>query len=563
MKVGIEGKKDLIKAREEWEHDQVQEALRHQRGRKAKFQTDSGVEVKSLYTPLDLGETGVDYIRDIGFPGRYPFTRGTNPLGYRDNLWIMYHYSGYGDAEETNKRYRFLIERGETGLSVALDLPTQIGLNSDHPLAAGEVGKVGVTIDSVQDIETIFQGIPVNSLRQIATTANAIGPIWLAMMIVLAEKQGVSPENFSVRIQNDILKEYFARGTYIFPPKPALSLAADVIVYCSEHHPDWFPLSICGYHIREAGANAAQEIAFTIANAIAYIDCAISKGADPERFIRRIPVFFSSSMDFIEEIAKFRAMRRLWARTFNKRYNIKDPNLLSFNLIAFTAGSTLTAQQPLNNVVRVAIQALAGVLGGCQNLHTCSMDEAYCTPTEQAVKVALRTQQIIAHETGVTRTVDPLGGSYFLEHLTAKLEEVAEGYLQAIEQIGGAIRAIESGYFQREISKSSHEFQRQIEEKERIVVGVNEYIDDEELPIEILKIDPALERKQIEKLRKLKAERNNVEVKQTLKELKRVAEDNENVVPACIKAVRAYSTVGEICDVLREVHGEYTASIYF
>jgi len=555
--------KDLRRAREDWPDSSVQEASKFQEERQERFQTDSGTEVKSLYTPVDLLEIGFDYERNLGSPGQYPFTRGKDPLGYRQNLWIMYQYAGYGDAEETNKRFRFLLDQGETGISVAIDLPTQIGYDSDHPLAAGEVGKVGVPIDSLQDVEILFRGIPLNRPRQISATFNAIGPIWLAMMVALAEKRGAVPESFVVRLQNDILKEYFARGTYIFPPKPALSMATDVIVYCAEHYPNWFPLSVCGYHIREAGASAAQEIAFTLANATAYIDDAIRKGADPVRFISRIPVFFSVSMDFFEEIAKFRAMRRLWARTFSKRYAIRDPNLLSFNLVAFTGGNTLTAQQPLNNVVRVAIEALAGVLGGCQNLHTCSMDEAYCTPTEQAVKVALRTQQIIAHETGVSRTVDPLGGSYFIEYLTTELEERAEGYLREIEEVGGAVQAIENGYFQREISKSAYELKRQIEEGERIVVGINQYVDKEELPIEILKAAPVLERKQVERLRKLKVDRNNLRVKEALKELRQAVESKENIVPACIKAVRAYTTVGEICDVLRETHGEYSASNYF
>lgn len=554
--------KKLRKIAGEWGHGLAQEALRRQRERQEIFQTDSGIEIKSLYTPVDLVEIGFDYTRDVGVPGGFPFTRGKSPLGYRENLWIMYHYAGYGDVEETNKRFRFLLDRGEAGLSVAIDLPTQIGYDSDHALATGEVGKVGVPIDSLRDVEILFKDISLNRPRQIATTCNAIGPIWLAMMIILGEKQRIPPDNFEVRIQNDILKEYFARGTYIFPIRPALSIATDVIVYCAEHHPNWLPLSVCGYHIRDAGANAAQEIAFTIADAIAYIDDAIRKGADPERFISRIPVFFSCGMDFLEEIAKFRALRRLWARTFAKRYSIRDPNLLNFNLVAFTAGSVLTAQQPLNNIVRVTIQALASVLGGCQNLHTCSMDEAYCTPTEQAVKVALRTQQVIAHETGVTKTVDPLGGSYFVEYLSTKLEEAADKYLRDIEEIGGAIQAIENGYFQREISKSAYEIKRQIEEKERIIVGANQYVDEEELPIEILRVDPALEKKQIERLRKLKAERNNLQVKEALKELRQVAENGENVVPACIMAVRAYATVGEMCDVLREVYGEYTAPTF-
>jgi len=554
-------KKNLRTLTEEWEHGPLQEALRRQKQQMC--YTNSGIEVKGLYTPLDLEEIGFDYAHDVGFPGTHPFTRGRDPLGYRENPWIIYHYAGYGDAEETNKRFHFLLERGETGFSVAIDLPTQMGYDSDHPLAAGEVGKIGVPIDSLQDVEILFKGIPLSRLRHINSTFNAIGPIWLAMMIALLEKQGVSAEKFVFRVQNDVLKEYFARGTYIFPVRPALSMATDVIVYCAEHYPDWLPLMVCGYHIREAGANAAQEIAFTLADAIAYIDDAIRKGAEPERFISRMPVFLSCGMDLLEEVAKFRAMRRFWARTCSKRYSIADPNLLSFNLVAFTGGSALTAQQPLNNIVRVAIQALAGVLGGAQSLHTCSMDEAYCTPTEQAVKVALRTQQIIAHETGLTRAVDPLGGSYFVEYLTTKLEEMAEKYLRKIEEMGGAIQAIENGYFQREISKSAYEMKRQIEKKERVIVGVNQYVDEEELPIKLLKVDPALEKKQIAGLHKLRAERNNLQVEEALRELRQAAEKGDNIVPVCIKATGAYATVGEICNVLREVYGEYVASTYF
>ncbi|MBI2831895.1 MAG: methylmalonyl-CoA mutase [Chloroflexi bacterium] len=527
------------------------------------FQTDSAIEVKPLYTPEDMVEAGFDHSRDLGSPGRYPFTRGKDSTGYRKNPWIMYQYAGFGSAEETNKRYHFLLDHGETGLSVAIDLPTQIGYDSDNPLASGEVGKVGVPISSLQDAEVLFKGIPLDRPRQISATFNSNAPIWLAMMIVLAEKQGISPQKIGVRIQNDILKEYIARGTYIFPSAPSVSMATDVIAYCAEHHPNWFPLTACGYHIREAGANAAQEIAFTLANAIAYIDDTVRKGVKPEKFISKIPVFFSCGMDFFEEIAKFRTMRRLWSRTMKERYHIDDPNLLSLNLVVFTAGSALTAQQPMNNIVRVAVQTLASAIGGCQNLHTCSMDEAYCTPTEEAVKLALRTQQIIAHETGIVRTIDPLGGSYFIESLSNKLEEIAKNYLREIDETGGAVKATESGYFQRQISKSAYELNRQIEEKERIVVGVNEYVDDTGLPIEILKVDPGLERKQIDSVRALKKERDNVKVKQALRELKRVAEIRENIVPPCIEAVRAYATVGEICDVLREVYGEYTGASHF
>jgi len=555
--------KDLRALREEWENGPVREALSRQKERKKKFQTDSGIEVKPLYTPLDLEESKLDYSRDLGFPGRFPFTRGKDPLGYRQNFWLFGQYAAYGDAEESNKRYHFLLEHGGTSLSVALDIPTQIGYDSDHPLAEGEVGKVGVPIDSLDDMEVLFKGIPLDRPRQIATTANAIGPIFVAMIRVLAEKQGVSPQNFVLRLQNDILKEYIARGTYIFPPEPSVSVTTDVITYCVEHCPNWFPMTVSGYHMREAGANAAQEIAFTMANAIAYTDDCIAKGLKAEDYLCRLAVFFTSGMDFFEEIAKFRAMRRLWARTFQKRYAISNPDMLSYFLSVMTAGSSLTAQQPMNNIVRVAIESLAAVLGGCQVLNPCSMDEAYCTPTEQAVKVALRTQQIIANETGVAQTVDPLAGSYFIEYLTAELEKRAQEYLDKAAAIGGAVQAIKKGYFQSEIARSAYKIKQQVESGERVIVGVNQYVDKEELPIEILKVDPALERKQKEKLKKLKKERNNLEVRETLKGVRQAAENGENLIPSLIRAVRAYATIGEMCDALREVYGEYTAQSYF
>jgi len=555
--------KDLRTLREEWENEAVRESLSCQKERKEKFQTDSGIEVEPLYTPLDLEETGFDYARDLGFPGRFPFTRGKDPLGYRQKFWLFGQYAAYGDAEESNKRYHFLLEHGGTSLSVALDMPTQIGYDSDHPLAEGEVGKVGVPIDSLEDMEVLFKGIPLDRPRQIATTANAIGPIFVAMVLVLAEKQRVSPQNFVLRLQNDILKEYIARGTYIFPPEPSVSVTTDVIAYCVEHCPRWFPMTVSGYHMREAGANAAQEIAFTMANAIAYTDDCIAKGLKAEDYLSRLAVFFTSGMDFFEEIAKFRAMRRLWARTFQKRYSISNPDILSYFLSVMTAGSSLTAQQPMNNIVRVAIESLAAVLGGCQVLNPCSMDEAYCTPTEQSVKVALRTQQIIANETGVAGTVDPLAGSYFVEYLTTELEKKAQEYLDKVDEIGGAIRAVEKGYFQSEIARSAYKIKQQAESGERVIIGVNQYVDKEELPIEILKVDPALERKQKEKLKKLKKERNNLEVKDTLKRVMQATESRENLIPPLIQAVKAYATVGEMCDVLREVYGEYTAPSYF
>jgi len=519
--------------------------------------------VKSLYTPIDLEDIGFDYVKDLGFPGRFPFTRGKDTLGYRQKFWQFGQYAAYGDAEETNKRYRFLLEHGGTNISIALDMPTQMGYDSDNPSAEGEVGKVGVSIDSLDDLETLFKGIPLNKLSQISTTANSIAPIWIAMILVLAEKQRVSPKSFVIRLQNDILKEYVARGTYIFPPKPSVNMATDVIAYCVTNHPHWFPMSVSGYHIREAGATAAQEIAFTLANAIAYTDDCVSKGIKAEEYLSKLAVFFNCGMDFFEEIAKFRAMRRLWARTFNKRYSISDPHILSYFLSCMTAGSSLTAQQPMNNIVRVAIEALAAVLGGVQVLYPCSMDEAYCTPTEKAVKVALRTQQIIANETGVTRTIDPLAGSYFLEHLTSELERKAQEYLDKIEKMGGAVRAVELGYYQDEIARSSYKIKQSIEKKERIVVGVNQYVDEEELPIEILKVDPALEEKQKLKLKKLRSSRNGTEVNKALKKVRQAAEKNENLVPSLTDAVRVYATLGELCDILREVYGEYTARSSF
>ena len=543
---------------EEWERGPVQQALSRQKQRKEAFHTNSGIEVKPLYTPLDQEEIDFDYVRDLGFPGQYPFTRGASPLGHRQNLWIMLQYAGFGDAEQSNKRYRFLLERGVTGINVALDLPTQLGYDSDHPLAEGEVGKVGVPVCSLADMEAIFEGIPLDKPREISTPATAIGPIWLAMMLVIAEKQGVPPSNFVMRMGNDVLKEYYSRGTYIFPPKQAMSVTTDAIVYCSQHHPHWYPVTTVGYTIRETGANAAQELAFVIANTIAYIDDAISKGADPEK-LSRFSVFLSCGMDFLEEVAKFRAMRRLWARTMRDRYDVSNESLLNFRLYTFTAGSSLTAQQPFNNVVRVAIESLAGVLGGTEVHNACSMDEAYCTPTERAVKVALRTQQIIAHETGVAQTIDPLAGSYCIESLTSKLETMAEEYIHKIEEMGGAVRGIENGYFRREIARSAYEINRQIEKGERVVVGVNQFIDEEANPIEILKVDRALEQKQKERLKTLKRDRNNAAVKQTLQAVRKAAENHENLVPSLIEAVRVYATVGEMCDALREVYGEYTA----
>ncbi len=550
---------ELRLLKDQWEGGPVKEALCGQKEMSDRFLTASGIEVQPLYTPLDLEKIGFDYITDLGFPGRFPFTRGKEPLGYRQGFWQFGQYAAFGNAEETNKRYRFLIQQGGTNISIALDMPTQLGYDSDHPLAEGEVGKVGVSIDSLADVETLFDGIPLDKLRQISTTANSIAPVWVALILVLAEKQQVSPDKFVIRIQNDILKEYVARGTYIFPPRPSVKIATDVTAYCIEHYPHWFPMSVSGYHMREAGSSAAQEIAFTIANTIAYADECVAKGIKAEDYLSRLAVFFNCGMDFFEEVAKFRAMRLLWARTFQKRYSVPDPNVLSYFLSVMTAGSSLTAQQPMNNIVRVSIEALAAVLGGCHVLYPCSMDEAYCTPTERAVKIALRTQQIIAHETGATRTVDPLAGSYFVESLTSELVQKAQAYLEKVEELGGAVRAIENGYFQKEIADSSYRIKQDIEHRKRVVVGVNQYVDEEELPIEILKVDPVLEEKQKAKLDDLKKQRDNQKVAHALKGVRRAAEADENLIPSLIEAVRVYATLGEMCDVLRSVYGEHTA----
>jgi methylmalonyl-CoA mutase N-terminal domain/subunit len=549
--------KNSISSCSDWEEYLKRDVLPRQMERKEKFLTESGIEVKRLYTQADLTEQGFNPVNDLGFPGIYPFTRGKECLGYRGNLWIFQQYAGYGDAEEANKRYRFLLDHGQTGISIALDLPTQLGMDSDHPLAQGEIGKVGVAIDSLEDLETIFSGIPLNKPKQISFVANATALIGLAMFLVLAEKQRTPTSEITLRIQNDILKEFIARNTYIYPPQPSLRLATDVLTYCAEHQPNWLPLTICGYHIREAGATPVQEIAFSLANAIEYLDHVHQRGGRVENIIPKLAAFMCVNMNFFEEVAKFRALRRLWARLFRERYGIEDVSKLTFNLVNFTAGSSLTAQQPMNNIVRVAIECLAGVLGGCQSLFPCSMDEAYCTPTENAVKVALRTQQIIAHETDVPDTIDPLGGSYFVESLTTDIEKAVVEYLTEIEKMGGAVAAIESGYFQKCIRESAYNRQKDIQAKERIIVGVNDYIDREEVEIPTFKPPKESAERQLKKLEQLKARRNNEAVSNALENVKRVANTQDNMVPVVVEAVRNYATVGEISDALRSVFGEY------
>ena len=525
--------------------------------RKKKFQTESGITIERVYTPTDLEKLGFDYTKDLGLPGQYPFTRGKDFSGYRENFWIFQQYAGFGDAEESNKRYRFLLDHGQTGISIALDLPTQIGIDSDNPLAEGEVGKVGVAIDSLEDLEIIFDGIPLDKPRQISLVANAVSLIGLAMFIALAEKQGTPTDQIVLRIQNDILKEFIARNTYIYPPEPSLRLATDLVTYCVKNHPNWIPLTICGYHIREAGATAGQEIAFSLANALEYMDCIYRRGFEVENILPKLSAFMSVGMDFFEEIAKFRALRRLWAKLFKERYHIRDLSNLGINLVNFTKGSGLTAQQPMNNIVRVTIECLAGVLGGCQSLFPSSMDEAYCTPSENSVKLALRTQQIIAYETGIADTIDPLGGSYYVEALTCVLENEAKKHLDEIKEIGGTIKAIESGYFQEKIGEFSYRQYQEIQNKERIIVGVNKFVDEDDVRMEIFRPPEDTALKQKIKLKKLREMRNNRKVKEILKEIGTLAQTEENLVPILVEAVKHYVTIGEICDVFRHVFGEY------
>ncbi|GAB6117935.1 methylmalonyl-CoA mutase family protein [Thermoanaerobacter brockii subsp. lactiethylicus] len=552
--------KKLEEEKKRWESTTVEKVISKAPERYEKFYTGSNLEVDRLYTPLDAQEN--DYIKDLGFPGEYPFTRGIQPTMYRGRLWTMRQYAGFGTAEESNERYKFLLSQGQTGLSVAFDLPTQIGYDSDHPMAQGEVGKVGVAIDSLKDMEILFDGIP---LDQVSTsmTINAPAAILLAMYIAVAEKQGVSPEKLSGTIQNDILKEYVARGTYIFPPEPSMRLITDIFEFCSRNVPKWNTISISGYHIREAGATAVQEVAFTLANGIAYVEAAIKAGLDVDDFAPRLSFFFNAHNDLLEEVAKFRAARRLWAKIMKERFKAKNPRSMMLRFHTQTAGSTLTAQQPDNNIVRVAIQALAAVLGGTQSLHTNSRDEALALPTEESVRIALRTQQIIAYESGVTETVDPLAGSYYVEHLTNLIEQKAMEYIQKIDELGGAPKAIEKGYIQQEIQDSAYRYQQEIESGRRIVVGVNKFQIEEEPPKNLLKVNPEVEKIQRKKLEVLRATRDNIAVKSALEELSCKAKTSENLMPSIINCVKVYATLGEISDTLRGVFGEYKATVTF
>jgi methylmalonyl-CoA mutase N-terminal domain/subunit len=545
---------DAIRAaRAEWENTVLRKTLERGPEREQAFATSS-MPVDRLYTPADIADT--DYLRDIGFPGTYPFTRGIQPTMYRGRLWSMRQYAGFGTAEETNQRFRYLLAEGQTGLSVAFDLPTQLGYDSDDPMAAAEVGQVGVAIDSLRDMETLFEEIPLDRVST-SMTINAPAPILVAMYAAVGEKQGVPLAKLEGTAQNDVLKEYVARGTHIFPPRPSLRLAADLIAFTAREMPKFNPISISGYHIREAGSTAAQEIAFTFANAIAYVEAVLARGLSADDFAPRISWIFNTHNHFFEEIAKYRALRRMWARIMKERFGAKDPRSMMLRTHTQTGGSTLQAQQPENNIVRAAIQALAAVLGGVQSLALSCYDEALALPTEDAQRIALRTQQIIAHETGATDTVDPLAGSYYVEHLTNELERRANEYLAQIEGMGGAVPAIESGWMQQEIQNASWAYQRDVESGREVVVGVNRYRTEGEEPKLIFRVDPRLAEAQHIRLERARRERDPEAVSRALARLRAAAEGTDNLMPPIIEAVKSYATLGEICGVLREVFGSY------
>jgi len=550
--------KKIKQLKKEWENTVIQKTLERFPERKEKFVTGSGEEVERLYTPENIKELG--YAKDLNLPGQYPYTRGVQPTMYRGRFWTMRQYAGFGTAEESNKRYKYLLDQGQTGLSVAFDLPTQIGYDSDHTMSLGEVGKVGVAIDSLKDMEMLFNGIPLDKVST-SMTINAPATVLLAMYIAVAEKQGVAPDKLNGTIQNDVLKEYIARGTYIFPPAPSMRLITNIFEYCFREMPLWNTISISGYHIREAGSTAIQEVAFTLADGVAYVDAAIKIGLKVDDFAPRLSFFFNAHNDLLEEVAKFRAARRLWARIMKERFGAKNKKSLMLRFHTQTAGCTLTAQQPDNNIVRVTVQALAAVLGGSQSLHTNSRDEALALPAEDSVRIALRTQQVLAYESGVTETVDPLAGSYYVETLTNEIEKKALEYIEKIDKLGGAPRAIEEGFIQQEIQNSAYQYQKEIEEGERIVVGVNKFQIKEEPPKGLLKVDPEVERCQLEKLRELKKTRDNQKAKANLDALERAAQTETNLMPYILDCVKSYVTLGEICNVLRSVFGEYKESV--
>ncbi len=541
-----------------WKKEKYSKIIKKFPERRKEFFTSSNIFVDAQYSPLDI--INIDYIKDLGNAGEYPFTRGVQPNMYRGKLWTMRQYSGFGSAEETNKRYKFLLSEGQTGLSVAFDLPTQIGYDSDNKISFGEVGKVGVAIDSLEDMEALFDGIPLDKVST-SMTINSTAAILLAMYIAVAEKQGIAPEKLRGTIQNDILKEYIARGTYIFPPKESMRIITDIFEYCTKNLPEWNTISISGYHIREAGATATQEIAFTLADGAAYVEAAKKAGLEIDDFGKRLSFFFNSHNNFIEEIAKFRAARRIWARLMKERFGTTDPKAMMLRFHTQTSGSTLTAQQPENNIIRVTMQAMAAIFGGTQSLHTNSMDEALALPSEKAVTISLRTQQVIAYESGVADTVDPFAGSYYLEYLTNKIEEEVNIYFNKIDSLGGMVKAIEKGYIQKEIQDSAYKYQKAVEKKDVIIVGLNKFTMEDKFPEKLLKIDSEVEKIQIEKLKKLKLRRDNNKVKEILEKIEDAARSDKNLMPLILEAVKTYATLGEISDSLRNVFGEYKSSV--
>jgi len=544
--------------RARWERETLGKTLEKAPERRARFESTSGAEIDRLYDPSSADP--VEYLRDVGFPGEYPFTRGVQPTMYRGRFWTMRQYAGFGDARESNRRYRFLLDQGQTGLSVAFDLPTQMGYDSDHPMASGEVGKVGVAIDSLEDMEILFDRIP---LREVSTsmTINSTAAILLAMYIAVGERQGVPADALNGTIQNDILKEYVARGTYIYPPAPSMRIITDIFAFCRETVPRWNTISISGYHIREAGSTAAQEIAFTLANGVAYVQAAVDAGMSVDSFAARLAFFFNAHNNFLEEVAKFRAARRLWARIMRERFRARDPRSWMLRFHTQTAGSSLTAQQPDNNVVRVTLQALAAVLGGTQSLHTNSRDEALSLPTEESVRIALRTQQVIAHESGVADTIDPLGGSWCVEAMTSGLEAQAREYIDRIDRMGGVVKAIDRGYIQKEIQDAAFRYQQEIEKKDRVVVGLNAFGIEESPPEKLLTVDPKVEREQRKRLTSLRKRRNDAAVRAALADLDAAARGRDNLLPRILAAVKTYATLGEISDVLRTVFGTYRGKV--
>jgi len=541
-----------------WEEATLRKALERTPERQAEFATTAGIPLERVYTPLDLAAQ--EYKRDLGFPGEYPFTRGVHPTMYRGRLWTMRQYAGFGSAEETNRRFRYLLQQGQTGLSVAFDLPTQMGYDSDHPMVAGEVGKVGVAIDSLADMEGLLQGLPLDRVST-SMTINATASILLCMYIAVAEQEGVPRKQLAGTIQNDILKEYIARGTYIFPPAPSMRLITDTFAFCAAEMPRWNSISVSGYHIREAGSTAVQEVAFTLGDGIAYVEAAVRAGLSVDGFAPQLAFFFNAHNNLLEEVAKFRAARRLWARIMRERFGATDPRSWMLRFHAQTAGSALTAQQPENNVVRVAVQALAAILGGCQSLHTNSRDEALGLPTEEAVRIALRTQQILAHESGVVDVVDPLGGSFCVETLTDRIEAEARAYLKKIDQMGGMLSAIELGFVQKEIQEAAYQAQRALETKRQVVVGVNEFVSKEAARVPVFVVDERVAAEQCRRLQEVRAHRDSHRVQEALKSLGEAAAGTGNLLPTILEAVRASATIGEICDTLRAVFGVHQETV--